>query len=171
MWLEDAHYNANKFDTEQTNTFSWDNLAFDGPVLPRDLGFDIPDNTQPAGTAENGLPMTNTGWLIPDGAGQKTHAVDQEREEHGGRRGRAARAHVLARDRGTLTYSVNGNPPHAFPWAFGANSPTFESKTIAMPVPLSEVHDGTNTVTLSTSDTANGVTTANYDLILAGAGG
>src|SRR5689334_7983747 len=39
-----------------------------------------------------------------------------------------------------------------------------------MPVPLSKLVDGTNTVQISTSD-PGGVDTANYDLILVGAGG
>ncbi len=41
VWLEDQHYNGDKFsEDQQTNTFAWSDVAFDGPVEPRDLGFD-----------------------------------------------------------------------------------------------------------------------------------
>ena len=44
IWLEDVHYNGNKFNTQRTNTFTWDNVGFDGPILPRDLAFDVNDS-------------------------------------------------------------------------------------------------------------------------------
>ena len=168
IWLEDVHYNGNKFNTQQSNTFTWDNVAFDGPVLPRDLGFDILDNTVPGGSAENGLPMTNLGYPIQPG-GNLTLNINGV---HGVSLAKAALLELtyFPESDQSLTYSLNGNPPHIFAWPFG-NAPTYQSQTIAMPVPLNEIHDGTNTVTLSTSDLANGVNTANFDLILAGAGG
>jgi hypothetical protein len=170
VWMEDVHYNANKFGTQQTNTFSWDNFGFDGPVLPRDLGFDIPDNIDPSGSAANGLPLNDIGWTIPQFGRSITLTVPGVTNTAG------ASAALLELNfwpetRETLFYSLNGGPTHSFPWAYGAASPTFEGKTIAMPVPLSEVHDGANTVRISTSDTSNGVTVANFDLILVAAGG
>ena len=45
MWMEDVHYNGDKDGPDQgTHTFTWDNVGFDGPTLPRDLAFDAPDN-------------------------------------------------------------------------------------------------------------------------------
>ena len=53
VWLEDAHYNADKFNNQRLHSFTWDNVGFDGPVLPRDLGFDVPDNTDPNSNVDN----------------------------------------------------------------------------------------------------------------------
>jgi hypothetical protein len=74
----------------------------------------------------------------------------------------------------TLTYTVNGHTL-TFPWPYandtaGATGPTYVSQSVALPVPLADVVAGTNTVRLSTSDNS-GVDTANFDLILQGAGG
>src|SRR5260370_557372 len=50
VWLEDVHYNGDKDGPDQgTHTFTWDNLAFDGPILPRDLAFDVLDRLTPVG--------------------------------------------------------------------------------------------------------------------------
>jgi len=50
VWLEDVHYNGDKVSdttrpSEAKHTFSWDNLAFDGPFTDRDFAYDAPDNT------------------------------------------------------------------------------------------------------------------------------
>lgn len=168
VWLEDIHYNADKFNSQQTNTFSWDNVAFDGPVLPRDLGFDIADNTASAGRAENGLPLTGLGYTVP-GSGSLTLTVPNVTGTAGAA-GALLELTYWPEAAQTLTYSVNGDVPLQFAWPF-PGGPTFVSQTVAMPVPLADVHDGANTVTLSTSDHADGVAVANFDLILAGAGG
>jgi hypothetical protein len=47
LWIEDAHYNADKSGLkplQHDHTFTWDNFAFDGPVLARDLSFDVLDS-------------------------------------------------------------------------------------------------------------------------------
>ena len=61
IFMEDNHYNANKTSNGQgTHTFTWDNFTFDGPVLPRDLAFDVPDRLTPVGSGYPGL--LNMGW-------------------------------------------------------------------------------------------------------------
>ena len=67
-WMEDVHYNADKFSNfpggdggvydQALNSFEWDNFGFDGPVLPRDAAYDVPDNTTPG--------PTQTEWLWVD---------------------------------------------------------------------------------------------------------
>src|SRR5207237_8243092 len=60
---------------------------------------------------------------------------------------------------------------HTVPWVFG-NVDLYKSRTLAMPVPLSEIVPGNNTLTLSsTSMSYGGLSVANLDLILVGAGG
>ena len=65
IWIEDVHFNGDAINQQQTNTFSWDNVAFDGPVLPRDLGFDVLDNTARGPRAQNGLATVNIGYFVP----------------------------------------------------------------------------------------------------------
>ena len=162
VWLEDVHYNVDKFNTQQTNTFSWSDLAFDGPVEPRDLGFDVLDSTVPGGTAENGLPLTNLGYPIRPGGGTLTLSVPNVTGVANAT-GALLTMTYWPQNAQTITYSLNGNPPLQFAWPYG-NSGTYQSESVAMPIPLSEIVAGTNTVTLSTSDTGNGVNTANFDL-------
>lgn len=50
IWLEDVHYNGDKIldptrASQRVHTFSWDNVAFDGPFTDRDFSYDAPDNT------------------------------------------------------------------------------------------------------------------------------
>ena len=51
IWLEDVHYNADKGDasrpSQREHTFSWDNVAFDGPFTYRDFSYDALDNNAP----------------------------------------------------------------------------------------------------------------------------
>lgn len=162
-WMEDIHYNANKEPGTQGNhTFAWDNFGFDGPVLARDLGFDVPDANQ------NFTGSSSIGYFVAATSGL-TLPINGVHNSAG-----AAAAlleftwwpHTAA----TMTVSLNGNPPHAVPWPYGSAA-TFKSQTLAIPIPLSEIHDGTNTVSFSSTDVAQGgVSIANIDLILAGAG-
>jgi len=166
VWLEDVHYNGNKYcpvTCQQTDTFGWANLAFDGPVLPRDLGFDVADNTTPIGKAPSGQPMTNLAYPAPSTFTlTNVHGVEN-----------AAGAIIVLNYSGTsqatLTYTVNGHQ-NSFD-----NTPTINtatgspSQTVAIPVPLDQVNDGTNTITMSVSQ--GGVAIGNVDLILLQAGG
>jgi hypothetical protein len=162
IWMEDAHYNAGKYPPGQRdNTFGWDNVGFDGPILPRDRGFDVPANTTAAGAG------VNTGWRWDDQSPSvQTLPVD---------------ATSLANAKGALvefnwfpyrqvvpTISVNGHPAISTPWPF--NGSTYSWRTIAIPVPLNEVVQGANTITVEQAPSAEG-SIANFDLILAGAGG
>lgn len=162
-WIEDIHYNANKFGNQGTHTFVWDNFGFDGPVLARDLGFDVLDATH-SGTSGGSL-----GYTVPAG-GSLTLQIPNV---HGVENAAAALLEFnwWVHDHDSVTYSVNGHPSHTQAWPY-VNSPTFVSQTIALPVPLSEVVNGTNTVRLTSTDSQlGGVSVANIDLILAGAGG
>ena len=50
IWLEDVHYNADKslrLPLQHDHTFTWDNVAFDGPSVARDLSYDVLDSLTP----------------------------------------------------------------------------------------------------------------------------
>jgi hypothetical protein len=169
IWIEDAHYNGNKDGPDQgTHTFAWDNVGFDGPVLPADLAFDVLDEgTQSNASPSNGFPLMNLGWTVP-AATTKTLTINGVTGIDN------AAAGLLTLNFSTepgvaLTYSLNGNAPHVQPWVF-PDTDGSSWRTIALPVPLSEVVPGTNTVSLSASGSAN-VTFANVDLIMVGAAG
>jgi hypothetical protein len=162
VWMEDAHYNACKDPGTQCNhTFAWDNFGFDGPVLQRDLGFDIPD--------QNGASGGSLGWKVP--TGQKLTLQVQNVHDVASAQAALFEFTWWALTQATWTIAVNGNPPHVVPWQYG-NELTFRSETLAVPIPVNELHDGTNSVTMSSTDSGQGGTSiANIDIILAGAGG
>jgi hypothetical protein len=167
IWMEDIHYNGNKFGPDEgTHTFTWDNVGFDGPILPRDLAFDVLDALAPT----PGYPgLRNLGWMISE-SGSVSVTVP------GVYNIGAAKAGLLTLNyytykAVTLSYRLNNGPWHDQPWPFGAcyaDGTLCGSRSIALPVPLSEVRPGANTVQFKSSDVT---AIANIDLILAGAGG
>lgn len=50
LHIEHVQYNADKFDhssiATKEQTYTWDNIGFDGPFLPTDRAYDVPDATQ-----------------------------------------------------------------------------------------------------------------------------
>jgi hypothetical protein len=170
IWLEDAHYNANKegFGLPQgVHTFTWDNVGFDGPALPRDLAFDVLDRLAPVGN------LFNLGWSV-----SPTDATPLTLEAKGVYNVANAQAALLTFNYSTynkvsITYRVNGGVWQTQRWPFGAcytqNSFVLcGAKTIAVPVPLQDVRSGTNRIQFKSSDEA---AIYNVDLVLKGAGG
>jgi hypothetical protein len=66
-----------------------------------------------------------------------------------------------ADDPSVPSFRVNGGPVHATPWPFDATVAT--ERTISVPLDVSEVHDGTNTIEFTSSA---GTTIHNINLIL-----
>jgi hypothetical protein len=185
VWLEDQHYNGSKFcaedlECQQTDTFGWSDLAFSGPLLPRDLGFDIPDNTTPGPPETTGLdpsngPTTNIGYL--DGSTVQTLADNSPTQtDINNAAGALLTMSFSWYATGTITYTVNG---HANTFDLASTvSPTSSAPggtpttTVALPVPLREVVAGVNTFTVSIpSSISQQPDFSNLDLILQGAGG
>ncbi len=167
VWIEDAHYNADKFGDQRLHAFRWDNVGFDGPVLPRDLGFDVADNTSPNGNVNGiGVPGTNLGWTIsPNSSVTLTDP---------GVPGTAAASGALLtfgfyeqQAPITLSITVNGHPI-SVPWPY-PDTLTFTPRTLAVAVPLGDLVPSDNTITFLTGGYALNV--MNVDIILQGAGG
>jgi hypothetical protein len=186
VWMKDVHYNGNKpcgFDStlacEQMHTFAWDNFGFDGTPLARDLGVQLPDRLTnvPQSTApDNGFPRRDLGTPLnvlvnPPGA----HARLDFSGAYALANVEAASEALLefnyyAYDQITFNYSVNGHAAHSQPWVPGIT--TWFQQTIALPVPLSELADGANSIDLwATNIPSNLWGYSNVDLILVGAGG
>lgn len=163
VWLEDSHYNAGKYPPGQrNNTFGWDNLGFDGPILPRDRGFDVPGSNTRHDTGS-----LNTGWEWDDqDVSVRTLPVD--RASLAKAQGALVEFNWFAYDQTVPTISLNGHQPISTTWPFPDADGGW--RTLAVAVPLSDVVAGRNTITVERARSAEG-SIANFDLILQGAGG
>ncbi|MEO5724517.1 MAG: hypothetical protein ABIQ39_12335, partial [Ilumatobacteraceae bacterium] len=156
IWLEDVHYNACKLDDQCNHTFAWDNVAFDGPKPYRDLTFDVQDALTPMGDGSVGL-----GYQVGSSpVSFQVNGVFQAQQP--------SKALVMFNwfpyDQVVPSVSVNGGPWHDTAWPFDPN--TWSWRTIAVQVPLSEVHSGTNTVALRYNGEAGQTAIANINLAL-----
>jgi hypothetical protein len=167
VWLTDDHYNGDKFGTQQSNTFGWSDLGFDGPILPRDLGFDVPVEGSLNGGAEQ------LGWATGgpnDVSGNSDPVTVATLPDTSANIAAASGALVeftwMALDESVPGISLNGHaiatPAYPFP-----DADTYVWRTIAVPVPLSDVVAGANQITFENAPGGF----ANVDLILQGAGG
>jgi hypothetical protein len=171
VWLEDVHYNGDKDGPDQgTHTFTWDNVGFDGPVLPRDLAFDVLDSMLPV----EGYPgLLNLGWNVPQSESAPLsldvlNVYDVKRAK-----GALLTFNYSSYNPVTVSYRVNHGTWHQQPWPFGACYTQNDfvlcgAKTIAVPVPLADLRHGTNRIEFAASDA---MAIANIDLVLQGAGG
>jgi hypothetical protein len=170
IWLVDTHYNATKCQcgspTPDVHTFTWDNVGFDGPVLPRDLAFDAPDTKATCASCGNDVflnqPLLNLGYPAVGG----NPATIQIPNVSGMQNTNTALLVFQTTFFGnpvppTVNYVVNG-------YAHSASTNGLPWEDLALPVPISDVVAGTNTVQLSTSVDSE---FDNIDLILVGAGG
>ncbi|MFZ1083743.1 MAG: Ig-like domain-containing protein [Terracidiphilus sp.] len=182
VWLEDAHYNGNKGvdagPPQGIHTFTWDNLAFDGPVLPRDLAFDVLDALTPVGPSYPGI--LNDGWLVAPTATAPVSLTVSGVYNIANAEGALLTFNFvdvntanLATPVPFLSYRINSGSWQLAPWPFGPcptqnNGPACGLNTIAVPVNLTDIQPGTNTIQFQSTDYA---VIANVDLILRGAGG
>ena len=171
IWIEDVHYNGDKDGPDQgTHTFTWDNVGFDGPVLPRDLAFDVSDSLVPL---TNYPGLFNLGWgVFPSDVTplslvvSNVYNVDQAV-------GALLTFNYSTYNPVTISYRVNGGTWHDQPWPFGACYTQNDfvlcgAKTIAVPVDIADVQAGTNIIEFKSTDAT---AIANVDLVLQGAGG
>jgi hypothetical protein len=165
VWLVDAHYNANKFNSQGDHTFTWDNVGFDGPVLPRDLAFDVPDNNGGSTSDPNGVPATNLGYFI--GANSSLNVVDPGLYNVGNASAALLTfGYYVQTPPSSFNVSING---HAVNFAIPVQPQPYSPGTIAVPIPLADVVNGNNTITFTTG--GNPMTVMNIDLIMVGAAG
>ncbi len=162
IWIDDDHYNACKDNDNQCqHTFYWDNVGFDGPVLPQDRTYDVLDaNTGFSGDA-------NLGWSTPDGGSLPftTLPVDQSAIDNASAALVTFNAYSFDAP-GTVKVSVNGHE-HDFSWPY--SFVTFQEQTIAFPISVSDVVAGPNTVSIGA--TGDSLDLANIDIIMVGGGG
>ena len=164
IWLEDVHYNANKMGTQGTHTFTWDNVGFDGPVLARDLAFDVLDNL----STTNSDGSLNLGWFIGPSSSQTLTTLPMTASNIAAASGALVTFNFWSEAAPLpLSVQVNGHPL-SVSWPY-PDTTSFTTRTLAVPVPLSDLVAGANAVTFSTG--SNPMTVFNVDLILQGAAG
>jgi hypothetical protein len=170
IWLEDVHYNANKDINGDTllqamHTFTWDNVGFDGPILPRDLGFDAPDSLK---RVPHYPRLENLGWYSTASAPARITIprVSGIKRASGG----LLMFNFIDLDSApvNLEYSLNGHRTHVVRWPYRGTM-TGSPRAIGIPISLSEVVPGTNHVKIWSGK--DGLIVSNVDLIMKGAGG
>jgi hypothetical protein len=166
IWIGDAHYNASKSGgrDDSTHTYTWDNVAFDGPATYRDLSFDVLDRMQPIGTGVNGQTQYNLGWNTTPSAPAQVETLPMTAENID-----AARSALLMFNYGlfsqisTFSYNINGQQ-------FSAPSPVWSQlrgmRSVALDVPLSALRPGPQTVRISGN---NEMVIANINIVLVAA--
>lgn len=173
VWIDDAHYNADKgpseYPSQRVHTFAWDNIAFDGPLLPRHLSFDVLDSMAPidpqSGIGTNGAFL---GWSSTPTRPVTVTTLPMKASDIAASTGALLLFNFWVRDpaRYTFAYSVNGHA-HTYAWPY----PDAQSsvRTLAIPIDQSELVAGPNTVTLGL---ANGYAEwAHVNIALLDAGG
>lgn len=157
VWIDDVHYNADKGGTpsQRQHTFSWDNVAFDGPFTYRDFSYDAVDNNTPdaKGSVDLGkfaLAGAVTSWnVLGLPASPNPEAV----------RVLFNFSHSMAPS--TLQVTVNGNV-HNVLWPYPDTLGT-TWRTFAVTIPTTDLVAGTNVVTIGADQ---GINVANVNIVL-----
>lgn len=172
VWLEDAHYNADKggTPTQKEHTFVWDNVAFDGPFTYRDFAYDAPDDGT-AYSADGVLPGTiglgkfsganqTSAWNVTDLPANPTPAAARVLFNHTTSNGNIPTV---------ITVTVNGHV-HTQTWPYPANdSSGYDSwRTDAVTIPVTDLVAGTNVVKIG-ADQA--LVVSNVDIVLVNVSG
>jgi hypothetical protein len=172
VWIEDAHYNANKicefqpgYACQRNHTFSWGNFGFDGPVLPQDRAFDVPDNNAPSSAAAE----TDLGYYIGPSSSRNLSTLPVDSTSIAKATGALLTFGFFDTNEPIpLNISVNGHQL-SVPWPY-PDTTGYTDRTLGVPVPLADVQTGANTITFSTG-ASNAMNVMNVDLIMVGGGG
>jgi hypothetical protein len=158
IWIGDAHYAAAKspIPSHQIHTFTWDNVAFDGPATYRDLSFDVLDRLGPG----NGIDDLNLGWDTP--VTLQTLPMTAQNIS-------AATGALLMFNFWTFnpitsfTYTINGHTTTA---ASPVPASLSGSRSVSLAVPLAFLVAGPQTVVLSAN---NPMSVSNVNIVLVAA--
>lgn len=167
VWLNDVHYNARKaiepgeLGTQYDHSFAWDNLGFDGPKTYRDWGFDVPYANIP----DNASSSSGDPTYVQEGF--QVGSEGRDLTITGVNKGVATSAKLVLNTSiwyaTTISASVNGHTPVSH-----ALRGDFQGGSFSIPIPLSDIVNGTNTVRLVSDD--NNTVAANITLIMVAAG-
>jgi hypothetical protein len=160
--FQHAQYNAGKAHATSSQTYRWDNIAFDGPAFPTPRAYEAPDRHEEVGQA--GIKVVQFGYDLVRGGAQPldltipgvdlTNALNATLNfnfvTHGSR---------------DLHYSFNGGAMHTLttPESLGHDD---LMRTFSLPVDLTELIDGDNVVHFECDDpgTGNNESLGNIDI-------
>jgi hypothetical protein len=158
VWIDDVHYNADKGGTpsQRQHTFSWDNIAFDGPFVYRDFSYDALDNNTPDanGSVDLGkyaLAGSSTSWNVLGMPGSPNPAAT-----------RVLFNFYHAAPPANLLVTVNGHA-HIVPWPY-PDMLASTWRTFAVTIPTTDLVAGINVVTIGSPDQA--INVANDNIVL-----
>lgn len=162
IWINDAHYNGNKFGNQGTHTFFWDNVGFDGPVLNQDRTVDVLDNVASGGGSQN------LGWLVDTNSSRNLTTMPVDSGWLANATGALVTFNFWSeRTPGTFHIAVNG---HRYDQPSPLPTTGYVTQSLAIPVNKADVVAGNNTLTFST-DSSYRMIVMNVDIILLGGGG
>jgi len=166
VWLEDTHYNATKGNCQSTrkpcqtqHTFTWDNLAFDGPFTYRDFSYDaldalVPHSDGSVDLAKYAAPNQTTSWNVLNMPSNPQAAAARVLFNFIPANWQAAK---------TLIVTVNGNQ-HPTAWPYPSSLSQGWWKTLAVTIPVTDLVAGTNVVQIGSVDQP--VIVSNVNLVL-----
>jgi hypothetical protein len=156
--FQHGQIDASKSFATPSQTFRWDNIGFDGPMLPTPRAYDIPDNDLPRA---GGVYL---GWDLSDGETQRYVFPSVDPSDA---RGAFLQLNLLSRRGQQLDYRFND-----LTWrSFVVDSVTPDEalgRGVAIPVPASDLRPGENTLDLRMATPAPDVTesVANISLLV-----
>jgi hypothetical protein len=132
LHLQDARYNAAKDGNQPYRTYHWDNVEFDGKKLGTTRSYQVPDSL----TAWQNRGDVDLGYTLVAASGGRTFSLPGVNPS--GAKKKCA----------TLRYRVHHGTTHTFTFPKTSLAGGYGVRPAALPVPLSELRTGTNTITL-----------------------
>jgi hypothetical protein len=111
--FQHSQYNAAKANNASSSqTYRWDNIAFDGPAYPRPRGYDVPDELK--NFESGGMVGKSVGYYLSDGGGITPRTVTVPGVSLADALKAEFNFSISARRGETLRYRFNGNAWHDF---------------------------------------------------------
>jgi hypothetical protein len=181
---------SDKYGFGWGTAYRWDNIGFDGPILPVERAYEIPDNTT-MGTFENS-PAMNLGYMLLDGTTGKPAGIYDPNNRINSLQFQGVNVNGATSAR--LTLNARFNPPVGATtgWSYRFNGGTWRNRILTstevslvndpvgifgnlstiIDVPLSDLVNGTNTFEMLPLQANMGYppVIANIDLLVAASG-
>lgn len=157
---EHLAYNPEKAGATSFSTYHWDNIGFDGPVIPAPAHYQVPDSLKAGGG------NMNTGYLI---------CVTCDPTIYGWPKPVIKNVNLAGATKATLTFN-HGGYDQSVRWRFNDGpwhqydtpNPTIDTTVndVAVDVPLNEIQQGDNTLEFRAVNHDDQQMVANIDLLL-----
>jgi hypothetical protein len=165
IWLEDVHYNADKSlrtPLQHDHTFTWDNVAFDGPRVARDLSYDVLDSLTPChdGTVCLGYESSASQPAQVNTLPIAASAISATQGQY------LMFTAYAGTQPSQFSFTLNGHA-YSFPWPLPHKS-QYSTNSFMFPVKAADLVAGPNAIRLWSDQY---MIVANINIVLAGAGG